>query len=106
MRRVADVRTEEPVQRCRKLSENERGDPAGDRGDDDRSRPEQEPDVVRDRQQQPEEDRQPAATKVVLDREMDGMLVDEPFMTDASAVTKRPYAARQAALLDGPGCSE
>ena len=46
---------------------DERGEPGGDRGEEGGDRPEPEPDEVRDREQEPEEDSQARAAKIVVD---------------------------------------
>ena len=78
MRDVADVGTEEPVQRPRGPPGGQRRDPVRDRGEEHRDRPEEHPDEVRDREDQPEEDRQAVAPQVVLDDELDGVLAHDP----------------------------
>ena len=67
--RVADVGAEEAVEPTRERACREHGEPARDRREEYRDRPEHEPDQVRDEEQEPEEHRHPAPAEVVGDRE-------------------------------------
>ena len=59
MQLVAHVPRGEPVQRPARRSAEERDEPVGDRRDEDGEAPEHEPDEMRDREQEPEEDGHP-----------------------------------------------
>ena len=72
---VADVAAEEPVQRLGQAAGDEGGEPARDRGEEDADRPEHDPDQMRDREQQPEQDRQARTPEIVRKREPDRMVV-------------------------------
>ena len=73
VRPVAEERPEEAVEGVRQPAGHERGEPAGDRGEERRDRPEEPPHEVRDREQEPEEHREPVALAVVRDLEADGV---------------------------------
>ncbi len=59
------------MQRRRGATGDQRHDPVHDVDEDDRDRPEQKPDDVRDREQEPEEDGQPGPAEVVGDDDAD-----------------------------------
>ncbi len=79
LRRIADVRRDEVVQAVRHLALDEHGEPV-DEADDERRDPAQHhPDEHGDREEQPEEHREPVATEVVVaddepDRPLGGTL--------------------------------
>jgi hypothetical protein len=62
------------VQALGESTQDQCGHPADHGDDDDGDRPEQEPDEVGDREQEPEEDGQPRAAQVVVELGADGML--------------------------------
>lgn len=64
---VADVRAEEAVQRVRRAAGDERRDPVRDRRQERDDAPQRQPDEVRQREQEPEEDGEAAAAPVVVD---------------------------------------
>ncbi len=73
LRPVAEERPEEAMEGVRQPAGHERGEPAGDRGEERRDRPEEPPQDVRDREQEPEEHREPVALAVVRDLQADGV---------------------------------
>ena len=78
---VADVGREEIVQTLWRTASHERRYPRRNRREDDGDRPQHEPDEVRDREQQAEEDGEARAAKVVVDGEPDRMVVHGPEST-------------------------
>ena len=74
VRRVADVCGEEAMERVRQPSEHEREDPGRRRDEEHRERPEHDPDEVRDREEEAEEDREPRPLEVVGDDDAHGVL--------------------------------
>ena len=71
VRRVADVCGEEPMERVWNASGHERYDPRCKDGEDDRDRPEHDPDEVRDGEEEAEEDREARPLEVVRDDDAD-----------------------------------
>ena len=81
MRRVADVCGQEVMQSRRDAAGNDAGEPCGDNGEHDGDRPEPEPDEVRDRKQEPEEDGQPRAAEIVSDGQLNRVAGHGPEST-------------------------
>ncbi len=75
MRHVADVHREEVMQPVRQPPLHQRHEPGDDCEHDDAERPQHDPEEVRDREEQPEEDGQPRSLKIVVDDEPDRMFV-------------------------------
>ena len=71
MRLVAHVRGDEAVERRRDPSRHERDEPGDEDGQQREHRPEREPQQVRDREQEPEEDGEPRALAAIAQIEAD-----------------------------------
>jgi hypothetical protein len=61
------------MERLDRLPADERDEPVDDRDQEREERPDEEPDDVRDREQQPEKHGQPRTLQVVLDDDLNGM---------------------------------
>ena len=72
---VAEVAGEKVVERQWHAPREQRHEPAGDRGERRADRPDLKPEEVRNREQQPEEDREPRTTQIVIESDLYGVAV-------------------------------
>ena len=75
MRRVPDVRDVEALQRVGRPTAHDRREPLRDRGEEDRHRPQPEPEEVGNCEEEPEEDREARTIAVVGDDEANWSIV-------------------------------
>ena len=92
MRQVAHVGGSEVVQDVGRASRDQRRQPVDDRDDDHQHRPERGPEVVRQRQEQPEEDGEAGAFQVVVDDDPDRVRLDHA--PGLCGTDRRCYARR------------